>query len=453
MGKNWILLALVVPSLILGCGGGGGGGGETATTELADELNSAVSYMGEALPDIDTAAFHVNKKRSMSRKPLTANTLLGVWDTSTSADMVTVPGGAGSGCTDPIYNGQDLETNTNASIKDYIGMSLDPDFQRCSDGGSSDYYKPTIFGRLANAIMIIGYLDSFLPKDSTTGVFTNGSGTETITVDGQEIDIQYSVADAAVTTYYDKALYIRGLQHGTSNQLFVNLMWIRNSSTELNFGFMESGDHWDGGNNTNGEDGDLDSITYSYLKYNKSSGQMAFEYVSDSAETTAGTDPSNPNLESFRLFISGSGAAAQLSSYSGKSKTSATGYTAFTIYGPNGESSSSVSVSVNHEDATNTLTGVTCVALPATTASGTTVCSGQTAAADISSSLGAATSTIVGYQTLAEVLEGKGFDSSTASSLDWSDSTVRSNYLADGAAISVGFSSMSSMMTATDGTP
>lgn len=428
----------------------------SSSPSLTTSLNQAVSYMEESLPDVnDGSSMTLIDSRSFG--PRAASTIPTAWEGSTAATMITMPGGMG-GCSgsEPTYNGVVLNPSVEVTVKDYIGMSLDSSFSRCSSGGgASETYKPTIFGRLSGAVDILGYLDRFLPRDSS-GVYSNGSGTAVINVEGNSITVYYDVADAAVTTYYDKALGVRGYLDGNlAQQVFANLMWIRNDTTELNFMFMEFGDHFDD-NGNNGSDGVIDSTSYTVMAYNKSTGQMGFEYVSDSASASTGanTDPINPNMEVFRLFVAGEGQEAQITSYSGDSIAAGSpNFTAFAVYGPNGDTSTEATASFNHRDPTpDTITGIACVALPAATA-GAGPCGSHTNALDISGGLGTAITNIRAYTTIANVLQGKGFQAGTVSSLDWTNDTVRGNYLTDGAAISVGFDTIAELGTQTDGTP
>jgi hypothetical protein len=424
-----------------------------SSPSLATALNRAVDYMESSLPDVDTASFVASPNRN---KFSPRATLEAAWDNSMSV-TVTIPGGSGSGCTEPTYNGTTVDPMTEVTIKDYIGMSLDPEFERCSGGGgASENYQPTIFGRLSGAIQIIGYLDNFLPKDSA-GVFINGTGSATISVDGTRIDVEYNIIDAASTTYYDKALSVQGYLAGTLMQVFSNLMWIRNNSSELNFMYMESGDYHNGG--ANGEDGVTDSVTWNILKYNKLTGQMAYEYTSDTAsDVPVVADPTNPQLEIFRFYVASTGGEAAILSYAGDSAAT-NNHTAFAVYAPTGETSSEVTATVNYTDGSDTIVGTTCVALPAATASGTSACGSQTNAAPLSLAGGLVdavyngTTGIKDNTTLAETLEQKGFSSMSSMSLDWSNPTTQSSYLTDGASISVGFSSISTMATETDSAP
>lgn len=426
-----------------------------ASASLATSLNQAVSYMEESLPNVNSGSSFV-AVGGRDFFPRAVSTLPTAWEGSGSTQLITMPGGMG-GCSgsEPTYNGVTLNPSVEVTVKEFIGMSLDSNFSRCSSGGgASDTYKPTIFGRLSGAVDIIGYLDSFLPRDSA-GVYANGSGTAVITVEGNSITVYYDVADAAATTYYDKSVGVRGyLTASPSAQVFANLMWIRNNSTNLNFMFMEFGDNFDD-NGSNGSDDIIDSTSYTIMAYNKSTGQMAFEYLSDtaSAGTGAVTQPTNPNMEIFRFFVSASGQEGQILSYSGDSIAAGANFTAFAVYGPNGDSSTTASASFHHVDVSDSITGITCVALPAGTATGGTACGGHTNAVDISSSLSTSVSDIRAYTTLANVLEGKGFQSGTVASFDWSNDTVRANYLTDGASISVGFDSISELGSETDGTP
>lgn len=428
----------------------------TTSPSLTTSLNQAVSYMEESLPDVSDAS-SVTLITESSFYPFGGGTLPTAWDSTDADKKVTMPGGMG-GCSgnEPTYDGVVLNPSVPVTIKDYVGMSLDPNFERCSSGsGASETYKPTIFGRLSGAIEIIGYLDSFLPRNGL-GVYTNGEGTANITVEGNAITVYYDVQDAAVTTYYDKSVGVRGYLNGNlSQQVFANLMWIRNNSTNLNFMFMEFGDYF-ADNGTNGTDGEIDSTSYTVMAYNKTTGEMGFEYVSDSAESgvAASTQPVNPNIEIFRFYVAGEGLEGQILSFAGDSASAGTNYMAFSVYGPNGDASTSATVSVNYDDSTDQITGLTCVSLPAATAATGSACGGHTNALDLSGGtfVGAITD-IRGYATIADVLEGKGFQSGTASSTDWSDDTVRGNYLTDGAAISVGFNSISGMAIETDGTP
>lgn len=446
-----ILLGGIAVLTMANCSSSSSSGSPSLTTSL----NQAVSYMEQSLPDVNDGS-SVTLIDSRSLTPFAASTLPTAWEGSGATQLITMPGGMG-GCSgsEPTYNGVVLNPSVEVTIKDYIGMSLDSSFSRCSSGsGANETYKPTIFGRLSNAVDIIGYLDRFLPRDSS-GVYTNGEGTAVINVEGNSITVFYDVADAAVTTYYDKAIAVRGYLDGNlSQQVFANLMWMRNDTTSLNFMFMEFGDYFDD-SGSNGSDGVIESTTYSVMAYNKSTGQMAFEYLQDSASTgtSASTQPTNPNMEMFRLFVASEGQEAQILSYVGDSIPAGAEFTAFSVYGPNGDASTDATVSLNHVDSADTIAGLTCVALPATTASGTAACSGHTTAADISGALGTAITNIRAYTTVANVLVGKGFQGGTAASFDWTDDTVRGNYLTDGASISVGFDTMAELATETDGTP
>jgi hypothetical protein len=446
-----ILLGGIAVLTMANCSSSSSSGSPSLTTSL----NQAVTYMEESLPDVsDGSSMTLISDRVIT--PFGGGTLPGAWDSSDADKKITMPGGMG-GCSgsEPTYNGVVLNPSVEVTVKDYIGMSLDSSFSRCSSGGgASDVYKPTIFGRLSGAVDIIGYLDRFLPRDSS-GVYTNGTGTAVITVDGISITVYYDVEDAAVTTYYDKAMGVRGyLTSDLAQQVFSNLMWIRNDDTELNFMFMEFGDNFDD-NGTNGSDNVIDSTSYTVMAYNKSTGQMGFEYVSDSASagTGAGMDPVNPNMEIFRLFVAGEGQEAQITSYDGDSLTVTPSFTAFAVYGPSGDSSTEATASFNYDDLTDQISGLTCVTLPAATASGGAACSGHTNALDISGSLGTAITNIRAYTTIANVLQGKGFQGGTVSSLDWTDDIVRGNYLTDGASVSVGFDTIAELATQTDGTP
>lgn len=349
---------------------GGGSGGSGATTSVEASLDAAVEYMDEALPEYGsataTAYFMADTKRSLiaaaqSLSPVgqahaaaaavtgTAN-LSTYWATTTDGQLISPVGGYSNNGTETYPGTTDLVTLVN--VKEYIGQQLDGSFVRESgDGGA---YKPTLFGRFENSLEIVkvfsevypdglvaGEKTVYMQEDSTTG---NAVVTETVP-SGEYMTVNMTIIDiSATSTDYDMAIYV---QLGSGADGDDNWMWIRNTSSELNFQHMEFKNTSE---TINSATVNFSRTSISTLRWDRSTGEMGFEYVSFDDDT---------NTQAYgnvmRAYISQTDGDAYMMAFEGDTSGDATRDThqMFSIASTGGEAATEALVSVNMDITSN----------------------------------------------------------------------------------------------------
>jgi hypothetical protein len=381
-----------------------------------------------------------------------------IWDSVNSSEKIVIPGGASvGGCTEPSYLSAAMPTTVN--LNDFVGMAMDRRLVRCTASGT---YTPNILGRLGNYIERLEYLESGLAVN-TLGVLNVASGTLATTQDGTEMVIVYEITATTDTTYYDRAIYVKGYDDvdssgtvtGADTVLFENLMWVRRTTTLVNFMGLEFSDKFDT-NGASGTDSVIDTTSLVILKYNVSSGNLAMEFAQDSASsglTSVSAQPVAPVLTTERFYSPTKSSNAYLVSYDGTSLAAGNGHTSFAANIPDADDSDFVTVSMNYESSSgaDTITGTACVEVATQDSIDDDLCTGHTGAIEINTSLTTAQTAQIAYTGLLDYLDGLGFDSTTLT--DLSVGGTRTSWLTDGESISVSFSSTASLQTDLDGTP
>lgn len=358
-----------------GTGGSGGSGGSAASVE--ESLDAAVDYMDEALPEYGsataTAYFMADTKRSLIAAAQSVNpiatahaaaaavtgteNLSTYWATTTDGQLISPAGGYNNSGTETYPNGDPVEL---VNVKEYIGQQLDGDFVRESgDGGP---YKPTLFGRFENSLEIVKIMGEVFPnglvagstqvyatEDSTTGdieIHTSAPAEQHMTVILKLVDI------SADSDTYDMAIYVE-LGGGGDDQGDSNWMWLKNTADTLNFQHMEFKETSEDFDDDGTDDATFDRTSISTLRWDRTTGEMGFEYVSfdDDANTQA-----NGNV--MRAYISGTDGDAYMMAFEGDTSGDATRDThqIFSITSTGGEAATEALVSVNMDLTNNSNT-------------------------------------------------------------------------------------------------
>lgn len=289
--KRNILICL---SLILGAAGiVNCSSDSTATTPISSDFLTAETALINSTPKYNTVG-------SSSLEDKTAFSTY--WDGLNNA--FPSPGG---------------DWSTTYTIKESLGQAL----KETNPSG--------IFGRLRTPFMIACILNELAAKDSD-GSFTVGAGqtinisitnavvnacfkgdTDSInTVNGKTIT--YDVVATSDTTSFDRHItmsYANNNFFGSNQE-----MWVRNNSTTLNFLHTEY----------RIEGGQFDKhLGYSHLAYNKSTGAIQFEYVSDDFIG------SNDQFELYRIFVDPAAEQGRVIAFYGDSNPSATDHVSFAL--------------------------------------------------------------------------------------------------------------------------
>ncbi len=334
-----------------------------AVTVPSTAINAALTYMDESLPEYGSAStvaytkaqiqrFLVQSSRSWlpistahaAATATAGDTLTATnWDSTSTANKIFPPGGFPQtnetypDSTDPVVY---------VSLKEHIGKQLDADFARESgDGGA---FKPTLFGRFDSAINIINVLaaavpDGFEAGEQTIYITMDNQGTPTAAEEEDEgaIAIELDIVDISDdSTLYDLALRI--VSEPMDLEVWV---WLKNTTAVLNFQQLEYDmvDHEDDDSipESAGEITRMSTVT---LNWNRTSGEMLFEYVSvdDDAATQA-------NGSAMRMYVEEEGGDSYLVGFEGDTAGDATRntYSAFSIVSTGGDEAVDALLSLN----------------------------------------------------------------------------------------------------------
>lgn len=350
----------------------GGSGGSGATTSVEASLDAAVEYMDEALPEYGsataTAYFMADTKRSLiaaaqtvspistahaAAAPVTGtDNLATYWATSTDGQLISPAGGYSNNGTETYPNTGELVTLVN--VKEYIGQQLDGDFVRESgDGGP---YKPTLFGRFENALEIVKIMGQVFPDGPVAGdkqVYAiEDSSTGDITVSetepaGQSMSVILKVVDISDDSdTYDMAIYVE-LGGGGSDQGDSNWMWLKNTADTLNFQHMEFKEITE---TIDSQSVSFDRTSVSTLRWNRTTGEMGFEYVSFDDD-----DNTQAYGNIMRAYIEETDGDAYMMAFEGDSSggTDRDTHQIFSIASTGGEDATEALVSVNMDLTSN----------------------------------------------------------------------------------------------------
>ena len=337
---------------------------QTITTEALDE---AVAYIDQSLPEYgsaSTAAYFMTESKNRllasvknlspialanaaanpANAPTATATLADAWDGSVAQYLISPPGGFPQ--TNETYpNTTDPVDYMN--LKEHIGKQLESNFSRAS--GDDGSFKPTIFGRFDSALDISGILVALLPDGIKTGESTvyvklvNDEPTASTSDDPNAAPVNLKVIDVSGSnSLYDLAIYIQ------SDALSVeDWVWLRNTSAALNFQQLEF-------KTVNNEDddnitvaaGDIDRTSVTTLNWNRTSGEMLFEYVSIDDENENYTDV---NGSAMRLYVEKTDGEAHLIAFEGDvaGDTTRNEFKIFSISTEGGDSVTEAILSVN----------------------------------------------------------------------------------------------------------
>ena len=325
-----------------------------ASVSVEDSLDAAVAYMDESLPEYGSAGTVAYITSDVQRALLAgAKTLSPIstahalaapvsatanrtthWETTTATELVSPVGGFPG--TAENYPGTTTQV-TRVDVKEYIGQQLDGSFTRESgDGGA---YKPTLFGRFENSLEIVKIFGQVFPDGLVAGDKTiymeQDAATGNVTIHETEVagsqPITLKIVDiSSSSTTYDMAIYVDMVDND-------NWMWVKNTTGALNFQHLES-------KSTSENSVTFNRISLSTLRWDRTSGEMGFEYVSFDDDT---------NTQAYgnvmRAYIDGTGGDGYMMSFEGDSSGDATRDThqAFSLATTGGDDATEALVSVN----------------------------------------------------------------------------------------------------------
>ncbi len=447
MKKSLVLLLPVSIAFLAGCGS------DSATVpKVSEQLSSAATFLSNALPKFGNS---VGARESASDRSINFITPA-VWSSTSAGDKTNPPGGVVSDASgEPQYGGATMPTLVN--YRDFMKMSLDPDFKRKGDDGTN---RPTVFGRFDSMVKIIGYMNEAGITVDASGMPAVGSYNVPLTLDGNSFRIVAVIASTSVSTYYDRTIDMYAFVDSNGNQVlddgetlaFRNLMWMRSNTSSLNFMMVELGDR--------NSDTTPDTVGVNVIRWNISTGNFQFEYISNPDDAI-----SNGNMEIFRAQVAATGDQAYLYGFTGKANPAHGGgdFLQYALYSPTTSSAEgTVSLREVRPD-TNVWLGNVCstfttgvasagdTAGEAEPASGGT-CAGQ-AAASINTKAGIMgfANTVRGYTTWIASADAKGFPATA--NANWSSESARAAWLSAGQSVSVSFSDRTGFISDWDATP
>jgi hypothetical protein len=327
-----------------------------ASVSVEDSLDAAVAYMDESLPEYGSAgtvaymASDVQRALLAGAKTLspistahavaapvsgTAN-LAAHWETTTATELVSPVGGFPGSAEN--YPGTTTQV-ARVEVKEYIGQQLDGSFTRFSGDDTPRPYKPTLFGRFENSLEIVRIFGEVFPNGLAVGTEQVSVQEDPDTGDvvvaaagaANTMDISLEIVDiSSQSTTYDWAIYVDMGEEG-------NWMWVKNTTEALNFQHLES-------KSTSENSVTFNRISLSTLRWNRTSGEMGFEYVSFDDDT---------NTQAYgnvmRAYIDGTGGDGYMLSFEGDSSGDATRDThqAFSLATTGGDDATEALVSVN----------------------------------------------------------------------------------------------------------
>lgn len=329
---------------------------------VAESLDAAVAYMDESLPEYGSASSVAYLQADIERKLIatvkalspintahaaasavsgTAN-LSTHWDTNTSSLLIHPVGGYPGGGSGEVYPGTTTSVDL-VDVKEYVGQQLDGSYTRFSGDDTPRPYKPNLFGRFENALEIVRIFGEVFPNGLAAGTEqvsvtedpTTGDVVVASAATAQTMNITLNIVDiSSSSTTYDWAIHV---DMGDDD----NWMWIKDDATALNFQHLESKSTSESGVNSGNP---FDRISLSTLRWDRSTGEMGFEYVSfDDDENTQAYG----NI--MRAYISGTGGDAYMLSFEGDSSGDATrdSHQAFSLASTGGDDATEALVSVN----------------------------------------------------------------------------------------------------------
>ncbi len=417
------------------------GGGGAAVTSVEESLDAAVDYMDESLPEYGSAGtvayFKADMKRQLiatakSLSPIsqahaaaaavsgTAN-LNTYWATTTAGELVSPVGGyPGEGDTYP-NSGDPAKAVEPINVKEYIGQQLDGDYLRYSGDDEPRPYKPNLFGRFENALEIVKILGEVYPNGLTAGDTTvyaqEDPQTGDITISeteptGQFMTVTLRIVDiSAQSEVYDTAIMV---EMGSGDEGDNNWMWLKNTADTLNFQHLE---YKSATEDINNQSVTFERTSMSTLRWNRTTGEMGFEYVSfdDDANTQA-----YGNV--MRVYISETDGDAYMMAFEGDSAGDASRDThqAFSIVSTGGEAATEALVSVNMDITSNSgpnsgqdleINGSLCASMEDGDEITDGGCTGLSLGTmDVSTSFPAVITNLLGVTSVADIVDHTGAD-------------------------------------------
>ena len=333
----------------------------SSTQVISDEnVAAVVNYVDESLPEYGSSSvasyFVTQTKNTLIAKAIqlspisiahaaanpsnagaTSDTIDNAWDGTGNQYLISPPGGFPQ--TDELYPGTS-DAVVYMHMKEYIGKQLQGDFSREGSDGS---FKPTIFGRFENTLEISSILQELLPNGITAGETTvyvemvNDSPVATTEDDPDGAAVELKIIDVSGNgSLYDFAIHV------FSEDLQLKVwIWLRNTSTELNFQQLEYKSVTEA---INSVDTTFERTSVSTLTWNISTGEMRFEYVSIDDDTNT-----QMNASAMRLYVEETDGMAHLISFEGDGagETARNEYKLFAISTEGGDAATEALVSVN----------------------------------------------------------------------------------------------------------
>lgn len=351
-----------------------GGGGNNTVASVEASLDAAVDYMDESLPEYGSAGtvayITADAKRSLiaaaqSMSPIstahaaaaavsgTAN-LNTYWATTTDGELVSPVGGyPGAGDTYP-NSGTPAKPVEPINVKEYVGQHLDGDYLRFSGDDEPRPYKPNLFGRFENALEVVKilgevYTEGLVAGDKTVFAVEDPNTGEIAISEtqpaGQSMQVTLRIVDiSADSDDYDTAIMV---EMGGGEESDNNWMWMKNTENTLNFQHLE---YKETSENIDNQNVTFERTSLSTLRWNRTTGEMGFEYVSFDDDT---------NTQAYgnvmRVYISETGGDAYMMAFEGDSSGDATRDThqAFSITSSGGDDATEALVSINMDITSN----------------------------------------------------------------------------------------------------
>ncbi|NVK37400.1 MAG: hypothetical protein HWE18_05715 [Gammaproteobacteria bacterium] len=323
-------------------------------------VNELVSYIDDSLPEYgsapsvayfmtDTKNTLIAAAKQLSPFPLahaaanatnagaTTDTIDNAWDGTGNQYLISPPGGFPQanelypGTSDPVVH---------VHMKDYMGYQLQNGYRREGSDGS---YKPTLFGRFDSAIEISDILNELLPNGLSSGETTvyvemvNDEPVATTSEDPDGNPVELKIIDVSGSgSLYDYAIYVESTELGIQDWL-----WLRNTSSELNFQQLE---YKQATETIDSVETTFQRMSVTTLNWNRSSGEMKFEYVSIDDDTNT-----QMNASIMRLYIKETDGEAHLISFEGDGAGDNTRneYKLFAISTEGGDAATEALVTVN----------------------------------------------------------------------------------------------------------
>ncbi len=295
-------------------------GGSSVDSGFGGVVAGASSAMDDGIPSLGGASSSSLSFKLLS-SPISSLAAVTLDSTNWDSSGNTLP---------PLGDG----SGTPVTVVDYVGQALNSSYSLPSEEGS---VFPTVFGRFEGDLEVLTAILSANGVTLTNGVPTPGSYDVTSTIEGTAFNVTFDATATTDTTYYD--VFVNNITVSGLGALTFNAL-MRNSATELNLLTTEFGEFY----------------SYSILNWNKSTGVLRYEYVSD---RDTGSDATG-QLETHRLYIDADG-MARLISFGGRSIASDPDAQAVSVVADGGENATEASVSVHYNSGSgDTITGLIC---------------------------------------------------------------------------------------------